>query len=46
MLGPSSPADKHCLTAMRESQRNGHRFSSLVLGVVKSVPFQMARVEK
>jgi hypothetical protein len=29
----------------REAERNGNRFSSFVLGIVKSAPFQMRRVE-
>ena len=29
----------------RETARNGNRFSSLVTGIVQSVPFQMKRVE-
>jgi hypothetical protein len=28
---------------LRESGPNGYRFSSLILGIVKSVPFQMRR---
>jgi len=31
---------------VREAAKNDYRFSSLVLGVVKSVPFQMRRVEE
>jgi hypothetical protein len=30
----------------REAERNGNRFSSFVLGIVKSAPFQMRRVEE
>ncbi len=30
---------------VREMERNDHRFSSLILGVVKSVPFQLRRGE-
>jgi hypothetical protein len=29
----------------RDAARDGHRFSSFVLGIVKSVPFQMSRAE-
>jgi len=28
---------------LREAQPHGYRFSSLILGIVKSVPFQMRR---
>ncbi len=28
---------------LREAQPDGYRFSSLILGIVKSVPFQMRR---
>jgi hypothetical protein len=28
-------------TIVRESRRDGHRFSSIVLGIVRSMPFQM-----
>jgi hypothetical protein len=30
-------------TIVREAERNGYRFSSLILGIVKSVPFQNRR---
>src|SRR5215831_1362052 len=30
---------------VRDAEKNGYRFSSLILGVVKSVPFQMRRAE-
>src|SRR5262249_20602637 len=30
----------------REAARNGNRFSSLILGIVKSVPFQQRRAEE
>jgi hypothetical protein len=30
---------------LKESARTDYRFSSLVLGIVKSVPFQMRRAE-
>jgi hypothetical protein len=30
----------------REAERGGNRFSSFVLGIVKSAPFQMRRVEE
>ncbi len=30
-------------TVVRESARDGYRFSSLVLGIVRSLPFQMSR---
>ena len=30
---------------VREMERNDYRFSSLILGVVKSVPFQLRRGE-
>jgi hypothetical protein len=29
----------------RDAARDGHRFSSFILGIVKSVPFQMSRAE-
>ena len=32
-------------SVLRESARDGYRFSSLVLGIVKSVPFQRRRSE-
>jgi hypothetical protein len=32
-------------TIMRDAVRSDYRFSSLVLGIVKSVPFQMRRAE-
>jgi hypothetical protein len=32
-------------TAVRGAARSDYRFSSLVTGIVKSVPFQMKRVE-
>jgi hypothetical protein len=31
---------------VREAEENDHRFSSIVLGIVKSVPFQFRRVEE
>ncbi len=30
---------------VRDSEKNGYRFSSVILGIVKSVPFQMRRPE-
>ena len=30
---------------VRDAQKDGYRFSSLVLGIVKSVPFQMRRAQ-
>jgi mono/diheme cytochrome c family protein len=30
---------------VREAEKDGYRFSSLILGIVKSVPFQMRRAE-
>jgi hypothetical protein len=30
---------------VRDSEKNGYRFSSLLLGIVRSAPFQMRRVE-
>ena len=33
-------------TIVRESARHDHRFSSLILGIVKSTPFQMKRSQE
>jgi hypothetical protein len=33
-------------TIMRDAGKNGNRFSSFVLGVVTSPPFQMRRAEE
>jgi uncharacterized protein DUF1585/uncharacterized protein DUF1588 len=30
---------------VRDAEKDGYRFSSLILGIVKSVPFQMRRAE-
>ena len=30
---------------VRDAEKDGYRFSSLILGIVKSVPFQMRRTE-
>ena len=30
---------------VRDAGKDGYRFSSLILGIVKSVPFQMRRAE-
>jgi hypothetical protein len=30
---------------VRDAQRDGYRFSSIVLGIVRSTPFQMRSVE-
>jgi hypothetical protein len=30
---------------VKDSEKDGYRFSSLILGIVKSVPFQMRRAE-
>jgi len=30
---------------VRDSQKDEYRFSSIILGIVKSVPFQMRRAE-
>ena len=30
---------------VKDAEKDGYRFSSLILGIVKSVPFQMRRVE-
>jgi hypothetical protein len=30
---------------MRDAEADGHRWSSLILGIVKSVPFQMRRAD-
>jgi hypothetical protein len=35
----------HVRAILKDSARTGYRFSSLVLGIVKSVPFQMRRAE-
>jgi hypothetical protein len=37
---PNAPAIRQIL---REAQPHGYRFSSLILGIVKSVPFQLRR---
>ena len=33
-------------TVVHDAERNGYRFSSLALGVVKSEPFQMSQKER
>jgi hypothetical protein len=33
-------------SVVREAERNDYRFSTLVLGIVKSTPFQMKRSQE
>jgi hypothetical protein len=41
------PYDMPAVRAIaRDAARDGNRFSALVLGIVRSAPFQMARAEK
>jgi len=40
-VAPNTTICRQCARSIRDAERNNNRFSSIVLGIVKSAPFQM-----